>query len=241
MNNTYKLNHTLTYSDVDSNYDMRFDAVLSSFQIATLFHSVELNVGTNVLLENSNAFWVLTKSKFKILKKPVFNQRVTIETWPLPVTPVRFNREYKISLDGEDCVLGSSEWVTLDATTKTLRKSSTIKYPFDLEHRTDLSGAGEYSRKREQLSKDNFSYTHTVRYVDIDPNGHTNNVSYVKMALNSFSVEEFNNANFTEFEIQFIAQSYYGDDVDVYKVKTDYGYYVEGKVKDKTTFICILK
>ena len=241
MNNTYKQNYTLTYSDVDSNYNMRFDAILSAFQVATLFHSIELNVGTDVLLENSNAFWVLTKSKFKILKMPKFNQEIGVETWPLPATLVRFNREYKIALGGEAYVLGTSEWVTLDATTRSLRKSSTIKYPFELEHRTDVSGAGEYSRKREQVGDDNLAYVHTVRYVDIDPNGHTNNVSYVKMALNSFSVEEFNDANFTEFEIQFIAQSYYGDDVDVYKVKTDYGYYVEGKVNDKTTFIWILK
>ena len=241
MNANYNKIEEITSSKVDVKHNIRYDTILNIFQDLATAHATQMGMSFTALKENSNAFWVLTKSKFKTLNTPHFSEEVTIETWPLPVTPVRFNREYKISLDGEDCGLGTREWVTLDATTKTLRKSSTIKYPFDLEHRTDLSGAGEYSRKREQLSKDNFYYTHTVRYVDIDPNGHTNNVSYVKMALNSFSVEEFTNANFTEFEIQFIAQSYYGDDVDVYKVKTDYGYYVEGKTDGKTTFICILK
>ena len=241
MNNTYKLTHNVSFGEIDANYRMRFDGILSVFQIATLFHSIELNVGTNVLLENSNAFWVLSKAKFKILKTPTFSNKITVETWPLPVTPVRFNREYKITVADADCVLGTSEWVTLDATTKMLRKSQTIKYPFDLVHRTDVSGAGEYSRKREPLTDDNLVYTHTVRFVDIDPNNHTNNVAYVKMALNAFSIEEFNSANFTEFEIQFMLESYYGNKVSIYKVKTDYGYYVEGKTNEKTVFICILK
>ena len=61
------------------------------------------------------------------------------------------------------------------------------------------------------------------------------------MALNVFSPEEFISQNFTEFEIHYLSQTYYGDEISVYKKKTDYGYYIEGKKDNKTTFLCYLK
>lgn len=241
MQNFLKINHTVNYGETDTEYRLRFDSVLSLFQTATLFHSKEIKVDAPTLVEKSNAFWVLTKSKFKIISMPVMNDVITVETWPLPITPVRFNREYVISANQVNCVLGSSEWVTLDYTTRTLRKSSTIAYPTELVHRTDLSGAGEFTRTRENISEENLSHVHVSRYVDIDPNSHTNNVAYVRMALNAFSPEEFLKANFKEFEIHFDTQSYYGDEIKIYKLKTDYGYYIEGKVNNKTTFKCYFR
>jgi hypothetical protein len=110
-----------------------------------------------------------------------------------------------------------------------------------MEHRLDLSGAGEFTRKREEVTETDYCNTHVSRFVDIDPNGHTNNVAYARMALNAFSPTEFASLNFTEFEIHFIAQSYYENEIKVYKKKTDYGYYVEGKLNGKTTFMCYFK
>ena len=241
MNNTLKINHTVHFSEVDCNYNLRFDSIISTFQKITLYHSNDLKVDAESLLKNSNAFWVLTKMKVKINRLPKITDNITIETWPSTVTPVRFNREFRLGINNDYDVMGSSEWVTLDYTTKTLRRTETIAYPFDMEHRTDVSGAGEFSRKREKVCESDLINKHTVRFVDIDPNNHTNNVAYVRMALNAFTVEEFSNANFKEFEIQYISQTYFGDEIEIYKRKTDYGYYVEGQLKGKTTFICIFK
>ena len=67
MQNFLKINHTVNYGETDTEYRLRFDSVLSLFQTATLFHSKEIKVDAPTLLEKSNAFWVLTKSKFKII------------------------------------------------------------------------------------------------------------------------------------------------------------------------------
>lgn len=108
-------------------------------------------------------------------------------------------------------------------------------------HRTDTSGAGDYSRIRDTVTENDFSHSHISRFVDVDPNGHTNNVAYARMVLDTFNPDEFAKINFKEFEIYYISQSYYGDEIRLYRKKTDYGYYVEGKTNGKTTFTCILK
>ena len=146
MNNYLSYKHTVHYSEIDSVYKLRFDSIISTFQKITLFHSGEMKVDAKTLKEESNAFWVLCKTKFKINKMPIITNVVDVETWPTTVTPLRFYREYQISLDGEPCILGSSEWVTLDVDTRTLRKTETIKYPYDMQHRLPTPGATEFSR-----------------------------------------------------------------------------------------------
>ena len=110
-----------------------------------------------------------------------------------------------------------------------------------MPHRSDFSGAGEFSKKKEQTCQEDFCYSHKVLFVDIDSNQHTNNIAYVRMALNAFIPEEFDNIKLDEFEIYFLSQTFYGDSVDVYKKKTEYGYFIEGKKDGKTVFNCVLK
>ena len=241
MKNFLQTTQIVNYSEVDVAYRLRYDSILSIFQKITLMHSTELKVDAPSLLKNSNAFWVLCKSKFKINRLPIMNDQLTLKTWPTVVTPLRFYREYVISCNENEDIVGTSEWCTFDYTTRTVRRSNTIAYPYDMEHITKSSGAGDYSKKREAVGDCDFSHSHVSKFVDVDPNNHTNNVAYVRMALDTFSPDEFINIDFTEFEIYFNNQSYYGDKINIYRKKTDYGYYVEGKILDKTIFTAIFK
>ena len=63
MNNEYKINHTVKYSEVDSNYNMRLDHIVSYFQDITGLHSFEMEIDNETMLKLSNAFWVVTKMK----------------------------------------------------------------------------------------------------------------------------------------------------------------------------------
>lgn len=241
MNNSFSLKHTVNYSEVDVKYRLRFDSILSTFQKITFFHSTDMKIDAPTMAKTSNAFWVLCKSKFKINKLPVLGDEIAVETWPTIVSPLRFYREYLIKEQNAVAIAGSSEWCTFDLTTRAVRKTSTIVYPFDMPHRQDKSGADDFSKIKESVTIDNFSHTHVSSFTDIDANMHTNNVAYVRMALDTFSPEEFVNENFTEFEIYFNSQSFYKDEINVYRKKTDYGYYVEGKTGEKSIFNCVLK
>lgn len=42
MNNTYRLEHTISYSEIDSNYKLRLDYILSHFQNLADHHSKEM-------------------------------------------------------------------------------------------------------------------------------------------------------------------------------------------------------
>lgn len=240
MQNFYKTDYTVRSTDVDSNWKMRIDHIVQLFQAITGTHSIEIGVDGPTLLEKSNAFWVLSKFKLKFNRLPVMDEALAAETWPTTVKGVRFGRDFLMTKNGENLVAGTSEWCTLDYTTKEIRRTNSVCYPTDMPHRDFLSGAGEFIRVRETVSDEDFNHTHTCRFVDIDTNKHTNNIAYLRMALNCFSPDEFEKLNLDEMQISFLAQTFFGDEIKIYKKQTDYGFYIEGKCDNKTVFNCVL-
>ena len=225
---------------VDSQHKLKFDAVLNLFQDLATAHATQMGMGFIDLKNTSNAFWVLSKIKFSLDGHIYQNQTVKASTWPVTPTPYRFVRDFTIISDSGK-VLGSSEWCILDFDTKGLRKFSSVKYPDDLVHLKKRSNAGEFSRIKIDVTEEDYCYEYTAHYCDIDCNNHVNNTSYSKMALNTFSPEEFNNYNFKAFEIHFISQMYFGDKIKIYKKKIDNGIYVQGISNDKTVFKTIFE
>ena len=56
------------------------------------------------------------------------------------------------------------------------------------------------------------------------------------MVLNCFSPQEFEAMDIDRLQIAFLSQTYFGDQIAVYKKKTDYGFYIEGRAGDTAVF-----
>ena len=110
-----------------------------------------------------------------------------------------------------------------------------------MEHKSELSGCQDFSKLKESILETDFNYSHCVRYTDVDMNNHTNNIAYVRMALNCFTVEELDQFKISEIEMYYLNESYFNDNIKVYKKQTDYGYFICGKIGDKTIFDCVIK
>lgn len=241
MRNFYNENHTVNYSEVDANGNLRIDYIFSELQRITAFHSKEMGCDGGKILKDCNAIWVLGKMKLQILDFPSMFDKIDLQTWPTKVSAVRFSRDYKIQKDLKDIVLATSEWCVLDANTHTLRRGNTICYPFDMKHKTETSGCQDFSKLKESILETDFNHSHCVRYTDVDMNNHTNNIAYVRMALNCFTVEELDQFKISEIEMYYLNESYFNDNIKVYKKQTDYGYFITGKIGDKTIFDCVIK
>lgn len=238
MNNEFTLKTKIFASDCDDRQLLRHDAILNFFQNLATTHAVEMKTDYNTLKATSNAFWVITKIKFKITGKVRHNDDVELKTWPLPPQTIRFLRDFSItSKNGK--VDGASEWCILDCNSLALRRLNTVSYPVDMPHKEERADITAFTRFNEEISDSDFNYRYKAVFTDIDVNGHVNNVSYAKMALNTFTPKEFSLIDFNAFEIHFISQSYFGDEIDVYRKTADNGVFVEGKIKDKTIFKCL--
>lgn len=236
MKNFYSVNLKIVPSQVDMKKNLRFDSIMEYFQDAACLHSVEMGVEHDALMESSNAFWVLSKVKFRIDGTFLQGEKIVSSTWPLEAKGFRFIREHKIEKADETATVhGRSEWCILDAQTLMLRKATSVKYPNDMVCLTDRAQVSDFNRF-SQLENALFCYDYKTLNTDIDVNLHVNNVAYARMAINALSKEEYKESSFNAFEIHFISQSYLGDVISIYKQAEDNAVLVEGKLKDKTIF-----
>ena len=241
INNNYTLNLYINAEKCTKDGKIRFDSVLQAFQDVTNLHSYEMQLDKDTLKASSNAFFVLTKIKFKILSDISFNDTVNLKTWPLKVnSPIRFYRDYQIENNGVVALSGHSEWCVLDYDTRSLRKISSVKYIDDIDYLEKTNLVKEYVNFNG-YEKGEKVYEHTVNFCDIDFNNHTNNACYVKMALNVFNPDEFIKYNFTGFEIHFNKETVYGDKITLYKNVVDKGVLVQGYKEDIKIFECLFE
>ncbi|MBE5756598.1 MAG: hypothetical protein E7342_02245 [Clostridiales bacterium] len=220
---------------VDFNLNLRFDEILGIFQDITTTHSKLMGVDYENMLKNSNAYWVLSKMKFKLDGLFKSGDEIVAITWPLAPSTFRFIRDYKI-LGEKGEILGRSEWCVLDAITLRLRKLDSVCYPKELEHLNNAVDLTEFTRFTEEFSIEDYLTEYKAVFTDIDCNKHVNNLSYAKMALNTFSLEEFESFNFNAFEIHFISQTFFEDKIKLYKKVFDDRVCVLGEKNEKPVF-----
>ena len=222
--NEFTLNTTVLSGQCDSLMRFKAEAVLMSFQDVASRHAMFLGIDDFSLLEKDNAMWVVSKTKVKVNKLPLWDDEISVRTWPMGAEGVRCNRCYQIIRNGEVMINAITEWVIIDATTRTLRKVETTSYPNDIDWINEKSIEEKFRRFKDDFTENDFVYKRLVRSSDIDVTHHVNNVTYITMLLDTFSVKELENMALREIEISYLNESLEGETLSIYKKQTDEGY-----------------
>lgn len=148
-------------------------SVLVAMQEAAGEHSHYLGMGREALLKE-NAIWILTRSEMRLLKQPVYLDKLTVRTFPGAPRRLLFPRYFRfINEEGETAITASSYWALMDVSTLSMVLPEGIagKMPdnSDLTPPMPPPGAARLSSGEEQL------IPYTPRFSDLDLNGHVNN------------------------------------------------------------------
>ena len=219
----------------DMNDRLSPKAFLNLFQDVAGVNAVEIGVGYEDLLKN-NLYWILSRVKFDVLKMPVPNQTVIVQTWPHEKGRIDFDRDFKIlSEDGEVLVIGTSKWCVIDTVNRALQRTDKVNYVGEIC--PDINYAEKFGKIMLPL-EDKFEevFTHTVRFSDLDHNKHMNNTNYALLAANATTKQIF-----SHFEINFLSECVIGDNIVVSLAKTEDGEFIVGKNGDKVSFSVLMK
>ena len=203
-----------------------------TFQDVASRHAMFLGIDDFSLLEKDNAMWVVSKTKVKVNKLPLWNDEISVRTWPMGAEGVRCNRCYQIIRNDEVMINAITEWVIIDATTRTLRKVETTSYPNDIDWITEKSVDERFRRFKDDFTENDIVYKRLVRSGDIDVTHHTNNVTYITMLLDTFSVKELENMALEEIEVSYLNESLEGETLSIYRKKREDGTYFSIKKED---------
>lgn len=177
------------------------------------FHSIER--GNDTLPYRYGMAWIYSKYKLKIYAKADFTSDLLLTSWVSKCDRIRVWQEMEIRRGQELLCEGRLESCVVNLKEQKIVKTDCIELPADLQE-PRLTSVERFSKRAKFDKRASLRYTYTVRYTDLDNNRHMNNLHYVELFLNAFAPDFFDENVITDFELQYISQAYYGDELRVF-------------------------
>ena len=186
-----------------------FDAVMD---IATI-HGKKMRVSAEDLAKK-DLFWVVARTRIKIIERPVMNTPITVTTWPKKPDLVRCYRFCTVKQEDKVMVEAKVEWSMLSKSTGRISKIS-VGYPDDLEHLDEVLLDGFLDKVTDDFSSCDRTLKYVVKSTDIDLGNHMNNVAYLRALFSAFTVKELSLLNISEIETAYKSQCYEGETLTI--------------------------
>ena len=202
------------------------------------FHAADRGFGIADLNEEKYT-WVLSRLAIELDDMPKQYEKFTIETWVENVYRLFTDRNFAIiDKNGEYIGYARSVWAMIDIETRkpadllTMHGGNIVDYIHDKECPIDKPS-------RIKVNTTDTLSSLVAKYSDIDINGHVNSVRYIEHILDLFPIEYYQAMRIRRFEIAYIAESRYGDELKFYRDSTeqDGEYNVEVK-KNNEDVVC---
>jgi len=214
----YKNNYIIGYRDVDLNKNLRLSALFGYFQDTASMNVERLGIGVDTIAEKYSVAWVLTKILVEIYRIPLWNERITVGTWPHEPKKFEFDRDFRV-WDEKGNVIASaiSNWVLLDINTREIKKSDIIAsdyppIPFIGERALDRRIG-----KLKPYGQPEAVYRKVIGYSDTDVNGHINNAKYIDYIMDCFSIEDHKKHKVKSIQVNYIREVFPGDALMLYR------------------------
>jgi acyl-ACP thioesterase len=189
-------------------------------------------------LKPLNMGFVLSRFGLSINRMPVYDEWVDIRTWPASIERGAFIRKGEmLDASGKKLMEWTSMWVLFDTQTRRILRPSAL--PVAIEAMGDL-GVATNAEKVDlsvDLGEEVSSYTHTVRYCEVDTNLHMNNSMYGDMIGNVLYMDEKNaSTHWKSVQINYLAEARINEQIQVTCHSKGNTFTVIGKSGDKTVF-----
>lgn len=203
------------------------------------FHADARGFGITRLNEEE-CTWVLSRVALEFDDLPSEYQHFTVSTWVENVMRMFTARNFEVR-DQLGKVIGNARtiWAMINLQTRK---------PMDLLSINDGSLVDWIETEREcpiegptriKVTSNVPADTITIRFCDIDINGHLNSMRYIEHILNLFTLDHFRRHKVRRFEIAYIAECLFGDRVSFYMDNDENGtYQIEMRKEGSGEIVC---
>jgi len=231
---------TVTLPDVGESNRLTNKAILRMLQEIACIHSSYAEYGVNDA-EKTGKAWILLNWKLQVFSRPVWNTKLTINTWSSNQNHLSFYRDFELLDEDNNLVaIATSKWVLYD-----INKGSLVKITDDITSRYVHVDKHVFENKMtEKLREPENSILSTEYKVcrrDIDTNHHVNNLNYLDFAYEAIPEDDFFNSDFKNVEIMYKHEARLGDVLNLYYSKQEDCTVITIKNKEDEKLNCIVK
>lgn len=205
MNDTLTLNVAVSYWDVDRDQVLLLPGAFKLLQEAAIKHADLFDAGTRAMV-NRGESWVLNRMAAAIHRYPRYEEPLRVVTWSSGIRAFKGYRDFRIYGGEELVVSASSLWLYVN-----LKSKSLVRVPEDIAAMFPSRPGAVFRPELDKLklvppdATSAQTYPVSIRYSDVDGNGHVNNTAYfdclqTALASGGFSPRPAN------VEIQFLKE-----------------------------------
>ncbi len=200
-------------SDFDANL-----SVMGIFQIAEDAVTElmgDLKIDGLTAKREYNAVWVFAKTRIKFIKDIAWNTEYTVNCFISKISHISIDIDVAVKNGADElCAYARIQLCALDVETGRIRKVSTVGVDdsfVTVQPLTYLTFGKIVAEDLPAIDKVK------VKFTSIDYVVHTNNKSYVRFILDTYTVKEMAQKPIREMEVAFVNQSFEGDELTICK------------------------
>ena len=181
--------------------------------------------------------WVLTRQHVRFVRPVAWRDPMALYTWHKGACGLFYLRDFQLKdVRGEICVEATSSWVVMDERTRRLVRPEDMSNLLSIDYEVEDAIAEPAPKIVLPASaQPEAAGEHVVSYSDVDLLGHTNNARYVVWAMDCLPFEEAEKP-LKDLYINFNKETKAGEKVQLFRLRTDDTWWVEGRVDDKSCF-----
>jgi len=164
-------------------------------------------------LTDWNLFWAVLRHRVQITRLPRAGEDITLQTWPMPTTRTAYPRATAaFDLGGNLLFRCVSLWVLMDTQKRTMVLPGNSGVEVNGIARGDeLTVHGSLALKPLAHKDDR-----TVRFTDLDWNGHMNNCRYLDWVADTLPGSFHEGHSIKEFFVNYLSEAREGDGVTLH-------------------------
>ena len=217
MEPIYERVFEITSADTDRYDRLKSSHLLNFLQEVAGDHSAILGTDREKLMQQ-NLFWAVIRHRVQITRLPGSGEKITVQTWPMPTTRTAYPRS-TVAYDeaGNECFRGISLWVLMDAESRAMvlpgKSGVTVS---GMLTGSELAAPGSMA-----LQTAGQTMTRTVRYTDLDINGHMNNCRYLDWVEDTLPGSFHEENHVLEFTVNYMTEAREGEALSLRYQLTD--------------------
>ena len=230
MQAIFEKNFLVRTTDVDYADHCRPSAILGFFQEMAVDHAEDLNISRDYLLENYHAVWLLARLWYQLDRPLLVGEELTFRTWHRGPDKLYVYRDFQILSQGQEIGRAVSVWIVADVDNRKILRPEHVEnivaspIPEQLPDRTL-----KLIHSPKLLEP---AYEKTVRWSDVDLNGHMNNTKYADAAMDAFAMEELSGHFLAELQLNYSQECAPGEKIMMSRCPVEDRWYVEGMGAD---------